>query len=97
MRGSTELSNLSTIGSAISKTQRSLFPKGKTQSPKKKAKQELKKSSGKSSGKAPASEKTKIIKPDHPAKKKPESVNRSTSQQFLGYSDTSHLPATRLD
>ena len=93
MRGSTELSNLSAIGSAISKTQRSLFPKGAKQNPKKKAKQELKKSSGK-----PASPtKPKIIKPDHPAKKKPEVINKSSSKQFLGMSDTSHLPAVPLD
>jgi hypothetical protein len=93
MRGSLESSNFATIGSAISKTQRSLFPKIKSPKPKKQAKKELQKSSGKQ--KAPA--KQKIIKPDHPTKKKPENVTRSSSQQFLGYGDTSHLPATRLD
>jgi len=98
MRGSLESSNLSSIGSAISKTQRSLFPKSAQPKIKKLAKKELQKSSGKSSSKgAKAPAKQKIIKPDHPAKKKPESATRSSSQQFLGYSDTSHLPATRLD
>lgn len=93
MRGSLEASNFATIGSAISKTQKSLFPKVKQPKPKKQAKKELQKSSGKQ--KAPA--KQKIIKPDHPAKKKPEVVGNQSSKQFLGYGDTSHLPATLLD
>jgi hypothetical protein len=93
MRGSLESSNFATIGSAISKTQRSLFPKSAQPKIKKLAKKELQKSSGKA--KAPA--KQKVIKPDHPAKKKPEVVGSQSSKQFLGYSDTSHLPPTRLD
>ena len=97
MRGSLESSNFATIGSAISKTQKSLFPKGAKPKTKKLAKKELQKSSGKPSTGAKAPAKQKIIKPDHPAKKKPETVTRSASQQFLGYGDTSHLPATRLD
>ena len=97
MRGSLESSNLSSIGSAISKTQRSLFPKSAQPKIKKLAKKELQKSSKKSSETTKAPAKQKIIKPDHPAKKKPETAPKSSSKQFLGYSDTSHLPATPLD
>jgi hypothetical protein len=93
MRGSLESSNLSSIGSAISKTQRSLFPKGARPKTKKLAKKELEKSSGKQ--KSPAKE--KIIKPPHPDKKKKEFIPNQSSKQFLGYSDTSHLPPTPLD